>query len=89
MPVKINRRVTIHKGRIFDLIKESIILENGTATDMEYIEHPGAAAIIPFLDDTRIVLLKQYRHALKKHIWEIPDAKSIVALCLASSFLKK
>jgi len=53
-------------------VRENVTLENGTTTDLEFIEHPGATAIIPFLDDKRIVLLKQYRHALKKYIWEIP-----------------
>ena len=72
MSAKINNRTTIHQGKVFELIRENVTLENGTTTDLEFIEHPGATAIIPFLDDKRIVLLKQYRHALKKYIWEIP-----------------
>ena len=72
MTVKINSRTTIHRGKVFELIRENVTLENGTTTDMEFIEHPGAAAIVPFLTDNRIVMLKQYRHALKKYIWEIP-----------------
>ena len=72
MSAIINNRTTIHQGKVFELIRENITLENGTTTDVEFIEHPGAAAIIPFLDENRIVLLKQYRHALKKYIWEIP-----------------
>jgi ADP-ribose pyrophosphatase len=72
MTAIINLRVSIHRGKVFELIRENITLENGTTTDVEFIEHPGAAAIIPFVDETRIVLLKQYRHALKKYIWEIP-----------------
>jgi len=36
------------------------------------VEHPGATAIIPMLNESRIILLKQYRHALRKYIWEIP-----------------
>ena len=72
MTAKVNNRSTIHKGKVFELIRENITLENGTTADVEFIEHPGAAAIIPFMDDSRVVLLKQYRHALKKHIWEIP-----------------
>ena len=72
MTAKVNNRTTIHKGKVFELIRENVTLENGTTTDVEFIEHPGATAVIPFLDDNRIVLLKQYRHALKKYIWEIP-----------------
>ncbi|MGB5745849.1 MAG: NUDIX hydrolase [Desulfobacterales bacterium] len=72
MTAKVNNRSTIHKGKVFELIRENVTLENGTTTDVEFIEHPGAAAIIPMLSNTRVVLLKQYRHALKNFIWEIP-----------------
>jgi ADP-ribose pyrophosphatase len=72
MASKVNNRKIVYQGKVFELIRENVTLENGTTTDVEFIEHPGATAIIPFLDDTRIVLLKQYRHALKKYIWEIP-----------------
>ena len=72
MPVKINSSTTIYRGRVFELVRENVTLENGTNTDVEFIEHPGAAAIVPFLSDNRILMLKQYRHALKQVIWEIP-----------------
>ena len=72
MSAKINNHESIYRGKVFELVRENITLENGTTTDVEFIEHPGAAAIVPFVDDQRILLLKQYRHALKKYIWEIP-----------------
>ncbi len=72
MSATINRRTTIHRGRVYSLIKENVTLDNGITTDMEFIEHPGATAIIPLLNKNRIVLLNQYRHALRKYIWEIP-----------------
>ena len=72
LTIKVNNRKIIHRGKVFTLVRENVTLENGTTTDVEFIEHPGATAIIPFLDDTRVILLKQYRHALKRYIWEIP-----------------
>ncbi|MDP2643431.1 MAG: NUDIX hydrolase [Desulfobacterales bacterium] len=72
MSAEINHRIIVYKGKVFDLIRENITLENGTTTEVEFIEHPGAAAMVAFLDDRRIIMLKQYRHALKKYIWEIP-----------------
>jgi ADP-ribose pyrophosphatase len=36
------------------------------------VEHPGAVAILPLLDENRILLLKQYRPAIGKWIYEIP-----------------
>ena len=72
MNAKINNRINIHQGKVYSLITENVTLDNGITTDMEFIEHPGAAAIIPLLNKNRIVLLNQYRHALRKYIWEIP-----------------
>jgi len=72
MTAIINSRKTLYQGRVFNLIKENVTLDNGVTTDMEYVEHPGATAIIPMLNDTRVLLLKQYRHTLKEYIWEIP-----------------
>jgi len=72
MNAKINERRIIHSGRVFNLIKENVTLDNGVTTDMEYVVHPGATAIIPMIDESRVLLLKQYRHALKEYIWEIP-----------------
>ena len=72
MNAKINNRLTVYEGKVYSLIKENVTLETGITTDVEFIEHPGATAIIPVVNKTRIILLKQYRHALRKHIWEIP-----------------
>src|SRR5210317_1154043 len=72
MSAKINNRINIHQGKVYSLIKENVTLETGITTDVEFIEHPGATAIIPLVNKTRIILLKQYRHALRKYIWEIP-----------------
>ena len=72
MTAKVNSRTTVHRGRVFNLIRENVTLANGVTTDLEFVEHPGATAIVPFLNDSRVLLLKQYRHALKDYIWEIP-----------------
>ena len=72
MSAKINRRTTIHQGRVFSLIRENITLENGFSTNVEFVEHPGATAIVAMHDPGKVILLSQYRHALRRYIWEIP-----------------
>ena len=39
---------------------------------MDVIRHPGAAAILAVTADEHLLMLKQYRHAIGKSIWEIP-----------------
>jgi ADP-ribose pyrophosphatase len=72
MPAAINSRVTLHKGRVFKLVNEKYTLDNGVTSDMDFIQHPGAAAMVPILNLTNVILIKQYRHAVREFIWEIP-----------------
>ena len=72
MCAAINHSVTIHKGRVFNLLKENYTLDNGVTSEMDFIQHPGAAAMVPLLNPAEVILIKQYRHALREFIWEIP-----------------
>jgi ADP-ribose pyrophosphatase len=72
MSAVINRSATLHKGRVFSLVNENYTLENGVTSEMDFIQHPGAAAMVPLLNDQEVVLIRQYRHAIREFIWEIP-----------------
>ena len=72
MSAVINRSATLHTGRIFSLVNENYTLYNGVTSDMDFIQHPGAAAMIPMRNKREVVLIKQYRHAIREFIWEIP-----------------
>jgi ADP-ribose pyrophosphatase len=72
MSVTVNRRTEVYRARVFRLVKENVTLDNGASADLEYVEHPGAAAIVPLISPDDVILIKQYRHALKRYIWEIP-----------------
>lgn len=72
MSATINSRVTLHQGRVFNIVKENYTLENGVTSDMDFIEHPGAAAMVPMINHQEVILIKQYRHAIREFIWEIP-----------------
>jgi ADP-ribose pyrophosphatase len=72
MSVNVNRRTEVYRARVFRLVKENVTLDNGATADLEYVEHPGAAAIVPLIGPQEVILIKQYRHALKQYIWEIP-----------------
>ena len=72
MSATINSHATLHEGRVFNLVKENYTLDNGVTADMDFIQHPGAAAMVPMLNQKEVILIKQYRHAIRKFIWEIP-----------------
>ena len=72
MRAGINTKKTLHKGKVFSLVSENITLANGLTVDMDVIRHPGASAIVPFRGRDTLILIRQYRHAIGDHIWEIP-----------------
>jgi 8-oxo-dGTP pyrophosphatase MutT (NUDIX family) len=72
MPTHVNAKTTLHQGRVFRLVRENVTLGNNVVTELDVIRHPGAAAIVPFLDPKTLLLIKQYRHAVGGFIWEIP-----------------
>jgi len=72
MPAKLNNTVTLYEGRIFKLLRENVTLNNGVTVDLDVIHHPGASAMVPLSGNGTVILIKQYRHALRDFIWEIP-----------------
>lgn len=65
----------IFEGNIIDLQVDEVSLPNGKVSKREIVKHPGAVAIIAITKDKKIVLVKQYRKPLEKHLIEIPAGK--------------
>ena len=72
MSASINSSINLYAGRVFNLVKENYTLDNGVTSEMDFVQHPGAAAMVPMLNQTEVILIKQYRHAIREFIWEIP-----------------
>jgi ADP-ribose pyrophosphatase len=66
------RSETVFSGRLIDVRKDTVRLPNGTTTDREIVVHPEVIAVLPVLDDGRIVLVRQFRKATEKVLLEVP-----------------
>jgi ADP-ribose pyrophosphatase len=62
----------LHEGRSFSFKTDQVELPNGRTTTRDIVDHPGAVAIVPLLDDSKIVLIRQFRYAAGKELLEIP-----------------
>ena len=63
----------VYEGRIWDVVSDSFKLTSeGDPIVRDYIEHPGAVAVLPMNDDGEVLLIKQYRHPVGMDLWEIP-----------------
>ncbi|WP_105615940.1 NUDIX domain-containing protein [Vallitalea okinawensis] len=65
-------RQQVFKGRILDVVIDSITFPNGQEAKREMVIHHGAAAIVPFDNEGNIYLVEQYRHPVGDYILEIP-----------------
>lgn len=62
-------------GRIFSVYCETHTLPDGRPAEFELVRHSGGAAVLPILDDGRVVLLRQFRPAAGGMLWEIPAGR--------------
>ena len=62
----------IYKGKVIQLFKEDRRLPDGRVVCVDIIRHPGAVLIVPFLNQDKIIFLKQFRPVLGKTIYEFP-----------------
>lgn len=63
---------TIHVGKIFALRADDVQMPGGTVARREVVEHYGAVAIVALDEDGRIALVYQYRHPVRRRLWELP-----------------
>jgi ADP-ribose pyrophosphatase len=52
--------------------RKKIRLPNGYCTRIELVIHPGAVVIVPFLSSGKVLILRQFRPALDKYLYELP-----------------
>lgn len=64
-----------YQGKFLKLKKDIVKLPDGGETFREYLIHPGAIAIVPILDDGRIILERQFRYPVDAAMLEIPAGK--------------
>lgn len=65
----------IFKGRYLKIEQDQVQAPDGRTYTREYILHPGAAMMIPLLPNGNVVMIHQYRHAVKKVFLEFPAGK--------------
>ena len=66
---------SVFRGGLLHVKEDRVELPNGRTANREYILHPGAVVVVPLLGDGRVVLERQYRYPLRRHLYELPAGK--------------
>lgn len=68
----VHERREVYRGRVFTLSVDRVTLPSGHTVTMEVVRHPGSVVLLPMPVPDRVVLIRQYRYALDRFIWELP-----------------
>jgi ADP-ribose pyrophosphatase len=63
---------TVYEGRVFSVEVGRLMFPNGTAHEIAVVRHRPSVVLIPMLDSERVVLIRQYRPAIARTMWELP-----------------
>ncbi len=63
---------TVYKGKLLKVLVKKVRLPHGYLATYEMVRHPGAALIVPFLTDDKIIMLRQLRPVIGACIYELP-----------------
>lgn len=66
---------TVYRGSFLEVRRDRVQLPDGSAASREYIVHPGAAVMVPLLDDGRVLIERQYRYPVGQVFVEVPAGK--------------
>ena len=50
------RSRTVYRGRLLHVLEDDVRLAGGRMARREYVRHPGAVAMVPFLDPRTVVV---------------------------------
>lgn len=63
---------TVFKGRVFSVETGEKTFPDGRTHRVDIVRHAPSVVLIPFEDDGRVVLVRQFRAPLDRAIWELP-----------------
>lgn len=62
-------------GHLIKAYRDVVRLPDGERSIREWIDHPGASAVVPILPDGRVVMVRQYRFPARRTFFEVPAGK--------------
>src|SRR6516164_5613611 len=68
---KVLKSEMIYEGKVFGVRADAVEEPSGVKATRVVITHPGSVVVLPVLEDGRILMIEQYRHATRQYLWEL------------------
>jgi ADP-ribose pyrophosphatase len=68
---KVLKSTVVYEGPVFGVRRDEVLEPGGLRATREVVTHPGSVVVLPVLEDGRVVLIRQYRHATRQYLWEL------------------
>lgn len=69
---RVDSSEVVYRGHLGQVRVDQVRMPDGDTAAREVAEHVDAVGVVPLDDDGRVVLVRQYRHPLGRHLLEIP-----------------
>ncbi len=60
------------EGRVFDVDRDRVRLPHGREVTLDVVRHPRSVVLLPVPEPGHIILIRQYRYAVNRWLWELP-----------------
>lgn len=60
------------RGAVWSVRTDDVDLGEAGVVRRDYVEHPGAVAVLALDDEDRVLVVRQYRHPVRSLCWELP-----------------
>lgn len=75
MEIKTIGSTRAFEGRVFEVFVDQVEYPSGTRASREVVHHPGGSAVVPLLENGRILLVEQFRYPFRKRLLELPAGR--------------
>ncbi|MFM5904373.1 MAG: NUDIX domain-containing protein [Microbacteriaceae bacterium] len=67
----VNSSELVFRGRVWDVVSETFDY-HGESLTRDFVRHPGAVAVLALNEANQVLMIRQYRHPVRKYLWELP-----------------
>ncbi len=61
----------IYSGPVFGVRQDRVVEPSGLTATRDVVTHFGSVVLLPVFPDGRLLLVRQYRHAVGRFLWEL------------------